>query len=153
MWLPTMWGYILGTCTREAYQKIHADNCACCREDRRLREMEELEDGRFIAAVDMIGRCGAKDFQIRYDEEEPTVWMAVASFGQDGKALYEVDAALDPLTAALRLAERLVDGGTCTKCGRPSGLDPTNIETMPLNAVFCWYQFDPELRVFRRGCE
>lgn len=109
------------------------------------------DDPRLLAAVDMIGRTGAKEFQIRYsDEEEPVVWFAVATY-DDGKG--ETDASLNPVMAVLRLAERLVDGGQCTHCGRPTGLDPDSIDTMPLDQLVCWYQFDPELATFRRGCE
>lgn len=108
-------------------------------------------DPRLTAAVDLIGRTGAQGFQFRYsDDEQPIVWFAVALYGDDRA---EVDAALDPLRAVLRLAERIVDGGKCTHCGRPAGLDPDSIDRMPLDNVICWYQFDPELATFRRACE
>lgn len=108
------------------------------------------EDPRFVAAVDLIGRTGASEFQIRYsDDESPTVWFAVAKYGLKA----ECDAALDPGMAVMRLAERLIDGGQCTHCHKPTGLDPDSIDCMPLNELICWYQFDPELEKFRRGCE
>jgi hypothetical protein len=110
-----------------------------------------MDDPRFIAAVDLIGRTGAKSFAIRYtDDEPPVVWAAVAEYG-DGRA--EAAGALHPIVAVLRLAELLVDGGQCTHCGRPTGLDVDSIDTMPLDTLVCWYQFDPELATFRRGCE
>lgn len=108
------------------------------------------EDPRFTAAIDLIGRTGASAVQVRYsDDEQPTVWLAVAQYG----AKAETDAALTPWMAVLRLAERLVDGGMCVHCSRPAGLDPDSIDTMPLNNLICWYQFDPEVKKFRRGCE
>ena len=124
--------------------------------------VRKFDDARMVAAVDFIRRTGAREVQIRYsDDEQPVVWFVVAQFliGPDnrpaieGDPYFEVDAAGHPVRAALRLCERLADGGQCTHCGRPTGLDPDSIETMPLNEIFCWYQFDPELKTFRRGCE
>jgi hypothetical protein len=109
------------------------------------------DEDKFLAAVEMIRRTGSTQFQLRWsDDEEPTVWFAVATYG-DGAA--ETDASLSPCRAVLRLCERLVDGGHCTHCGRPTGLDPDSLETMPLDDLVCWYQYDPELKTFRRGCE
>jgi hypothetical protein len=111
---------------------------------------DEVGD-RISAAVALIGRTGAQGFQLRYsDDETPTVWFAVAQYA-DGRG--EAAAALDPLLAVLRLAERLLDGGTCTHCNRPTGFEPDRLEQMPLSALVCWYQYDPELRTFRRACE
>jgi hypothetical protein len=110
-----------------------------------------VQDARFIAAVDMIGRTGAKSFGVRYqDDEQSVVWLAVAEWGE-GKA--DAAGALDPLRAVLRLCEQVVDGAQCTHCQRPAGLEPDSIETMPVDDLVCWYQFDPELATFRRGCE
>lgn len=127
--------------------------------------MTDADDPRLIAAVDLIGRTGAQSFAIRYsDDEQPLVWIALAEhvIGAEGRPVepgtvgscnvHEVAAALDPLLAVLRLAEQLVDGGTCTHCQRPTGLE-LDLETMPLDAFVCWYQYDPELATFRRGCE
>lgn len=103
------------------------------------------------ATLDMLRRVGARSVSIRYqDDDEPTVWMVMASFDGDR---HEVDAALDPIRAGLRLLERLIDGGQCNHCKRPTGLEPDSLDTMPLNAAICWYQYDPELSTFRRGCE
>jgi hypothetical protein len=111
----------------------------------------QFDDERFIAAIEFIRKTSSTGFQIRYsDDETPTVWFAVAEY-PDNK--FEVDASLDPIQAALRLCERLCDGGQCRHCGRPTGLEPDSIETMPLNRTICWYQYDPELKKFRRGCE
>ena len=106
------------------------------------------DEDKLKASIDFIGRTGADSVQVRYsDDEEPTVWFVVAQF--DDRA--EVDAALTPLRAALRLCERLADGGKCAHCGRPCGLEPDMLWTMPLNELICWYQYDPELKTFRRG--
>jgi len=105
---------------------------------------------RLLAAVDLIGRTGAHGFQLRFsDDEEPIVWLAVAQYRDTADAA----GALDPLRAVLRLAEQLIDGGRCTHCDRPTGLEPDTLDAMPLDAMVCWYQYDPELGTFRRGCE
>ena len=119
-----------------------------------MSELEHLPpdvEHKLKAGVDFIMRTGASEFQLRYhDDELPVVWIAVAAYGDD---THEVDASLDPVRAVLRLCERLCDGGTCTHCKRPTGLDPDTLDTMPLNELVCWYQYDPELKTFRRGCE
>ena len=108
---------------------------------------------RFLAGVEMVQRTGSKQFQLRWsDDEEPVVWMAVSIHDDDGRR-WEVAAGQTPFVAVGRLLEQLVDGGVCTHCGRPAGLDPDSIETMPLNELVCWYQYDLELKKFRRGCE
>jgi hypothetical protein len=118
-----------------------------------------LDDDKLKAGLDMLRRTGAVQVQIRYsDDEKPIVWFVVAHYGdreeiERGEGQWEVDAAHEPVRALLRLLERLVDGGRCKHCGRATGLDPDSIETMPLNALICWYQYDPELKTFRRGCE
>lgn len=107
-------------------------------------------DRKLQAATKMIRRTGASQFQLRFhDDEQPVVWLAVAVY-PDGRA--EVDASLDPLRALLRLCERLVDGGLCTHCGRPTGLDPDSLETMPMSDTICWWQYRPDLGEFQRGC-
>jgi hypothetical protein len=115
------------------------------------------DEDKLQAAIDFIRRTGAKQIQIRYsDDEEPTVWFVVVTYGKKGPAAFntiEVDASFSPLRAALRLCERLADGGQCMYCKRPVGLEPDKLERMPFDAVICWYQYDPELKVFRRGCE
>jgi hypothetical protein len=120
-----------------------------------------LRDPRFLAAIDMIGRTGALGIQIRYsDDEPPVVWLVIAEYRYadgrpvpaGGQVRHEVSAALHPLQAALRLCNQLVDGGHCVHCNRPTGFAET-IGSMPLAEAVCWYQWDPELRVFRRGCE
>jgi hypothetical protein len=109
------------------------------------------EDPKLLAVFDLIRRTGAKQIQIRYsDDEQPVVWFGVAVYDDTH---WETASAHEPLRAMLRLAEQLVDGGMCTHCKRPTGLEPDSLDTMPVNEMICWYQFDPELKTFRRGCE
>ena len=120
-------------------------------------------DPRFIAAVDLVRRTGAQEFQVRYqDDEQPVVWVAVARHRKldgvpvpadaPGEDHWEAAGAIGPYLAVMRLAETLVDGGTCAHCARPAGVvdDPG---PMPLADTVCWYQYDPEMKTFRRSCE
>lgn len=111
---------------------------------------------KMTAAIDLLRRCGTDSFQLRYsDDEEPVVWMAVATIHEKiagTKNASEAAASIHPEEAVLRLCAQLIDGGTCRHCGRPTGFERT-IDPMPMARTICWYQFDPELVVFRRGCE
>jgi hypothetical protein len=108
-------------------------------------------DPRAAAGVKMIGRTGATSIQIRYqDDEQPVVWMAV---GEWTGGRQEVGAGFDPTRAVLRLCEQVIDGGQCAHCHRPTGFEPDQLDTMPFDPLVCWYQWDPELATFRRGCE
>lgn len=120
-------------------------------------------DPRFVAGVNLLGRTGAKSFQIRYDEEQdPLVWVAVGEW--DARILppmdpeakgtrFECAGGLHPVTAVVRLLERVVDGGSCTHCGKPTGLSDDWTGALPFEKEVCWYVFDPEMKVFRRSCE
>lgn len=110
-------------------------------------------DPRFVAAVDLIGRTGAREFQVRWsDDEEPTVWMATAKYQRGDEVRWEVTGAMGPTQAVLRLCEVLIDGGHCTHCSRPTGFTE-HFDGMPMDQLVCWYQWDPEMATFRRGCE
>lgn len=123
--------------------------------------MSELPEGldpmaaaMLTAGVDLIGRTGASSTQVRFDDSEPpTVWLAVAAYVRDGRDIFEAAGAMHPTTAVLRLCEQLIDGAVCVHCERPTGFEPSSLDAMPLDALVCWYQWDPELKVFRRGCE
>lgn len=106
-------------------------------------------DPRFAAAVDMLGRTGAEEFQMRWcEEEQPVVWMALARW----KGTWEVAAATDPSRALFRLCDQVIDGGICQHCSKPTGF-ALELGDMPLPDHVCWYQYDPELATIRRGCE
>jgi len=112
---------------------------------------EPTLDRKMVAAIEFIRRTGSSRFQLRYhDDEQPVIWMAVVGY-RDGR--HEVSASLDPLRAVLRLCETLADGGMCAHCHRPSGFEPDSLDRMPMDELFCWWQWDPELSKFRRGCE
>jgi hypothetical protein len=112
--------------------------------------MTDVDDPRLPAAVELLGRTGAQGFQFRYcEEEEPVVWMAMAEYPGAG---WQVAAAMNPLVAIFRLCDQIIDGGRCTHCAKPTGF-AAEFEDMPLPEMVCWYQWDPELTTFRRGCE
>jgi hypothetical protein len=114
---------------------------------------------QFIAAVHLLGRCGASSFRVGYsdpDDGDPTVWYAMVTFppGAAGKAPAAAGGGMDPLDAVFHLCEQLIDGGECSHCHRTTAfvadLSDTGILQM---AGCCLYQFDPELATFRRSCE
>lgn len=120
-------------------------------------------DPRFLAAMDLIRRTGATEVQIRYsDDEEPVVWFVVASFddptalGQGKipprKKALQIGAGIGPTSAALKCAEVLVTGAECTWCHRRSAMT-TDFQLKPLPADICWYVYDPDTALFKRGCE
>lgn len=110
----------------------------------------------FLACVDMIGRSGAKTWELRYSEPEhkgsPVVWVAIAGYTTGGKWAHLVECSLNPTQAAFKLLEEALDGGTCQHCEKPAGITE-HFRGMPVPEAICWYQFDPELATFRRGCE
>lgn len=121
-----------------------------------MNEFTPEQQHKLSAAVAMIGRCGASSVQIRWsDDEDPIVWFVVAQFDE---GVWETAAGRDPIEAALRCAEQLVDGAACAHCERPTALD-TDWES-PVTSVanragldLCAYVYDPERRTFRRSCE
>lgn len=118
--------------------------------------MGEAED-KLTAAVEFIRRTGARQIQVRYsDDEQPVIWFVVALYGKRGPAGLDrviTAASTTPVDAALRLCEQIADGGICAHCRRPVGFEPKMLNRMPYDKLICWYQWDPENKVFRRGCE
>lgn len=119
-----------------------------------------------VAAVDMIRRTGCAHFELRYSEPDeqteaekaqnehqfPIIWIATAHYIRGEANVYLSGAALNPTRACLELLETVVDGGMCTWCKRPTGLEPDSLDDMPMSEMFCWFQYDPETKRFRPGC-
>lgn len=115
-------------------------------------EQTFADDPVYTAAVDLLRRTGIREFQIRYsDDIEPVVWMAVARWQMLNGVPVEADGRTQ-WDAGAALTQHALDGGRCAHCGRPTGVTD-EITPMPAEHLVCWYQFDPELQVFRRGCE
>lgn len=118
-----------------------------------MGELAEMSgDPKLLAAVDLLGRTGASSFGVRYsDDAQPVVWIAVVEYGG---GTWEAATGHDPGEATLRLAERIIDGGNCAHCHRPTALALEHDETFPIPGHdCCWYAYDPELETFRRSCE
>lgn len=112
--------------------------------------MNGAQDPRLAAAFDLIGRTGATNFQIRYqDDQKPVIWMCAAEWPKG----WDAGAGRTPAEAAMRLLDQVIDGGECAHCGRPSAVTDHWQSDMPLAELMCWYVFDPETEKFRRGCE
>jgi hypothetical protein len=113
------------------------------------REGLSEKDPRIPAAIDLIRRTGASEFSFRYsDDEPPVVWMAIAKWGKT----WDIGAGVNPTIALFRLLDQVIDGGQCVHCKRPTGFEES-VDEMPLDKLVCWYQWDPERKIFRRGCE
>lgn len=124
------------------------------------------DDPRFTGAVELLRRTGADKFRVGYSDEDdgpPTVWYAVATwtaraggYKVRGQERHEAAAALDPVQATFRLCDQVITGGECTHCRKQTIFD-VNPGDSPfdalLDALGCVYAWDPELAVFRRGCE
>lgn len=115
--------------------------------------MTTLDEDRLSAAAALIPRLGCTDMTLRYDEGDKegdvVVWNAIAYFPG---AQPQVAGALTPYRAVYRLLEQLMDGGICNYCKKPTGI-VENFDEQPPMLLVCWYSYDPELKVFRRGCE
>jgi hypothetical protein len=120
-----------------------------------------MRDPRYVGAIDLVRRNGAREIQLRYDDEQkPIVWIAVAGFsiikgkpsGRGKINAHQVGGGFDPLTAIFALCHACLDRhGFCMHCGQATMFDET-FEVQPID-FYCWYQWDPELQTFRRGCE
>lgn len=121
-----------------------------------------ISDPRFTAALGLLERTGVREIQVRYsDDEQPVLWMVAARWqvDSDGRPVsdgdrvgWNVGAGMNPLRAVFALCDQVVGGGQCTHCRRPAGFAET-LDPMPLPGQVCWYQWDPELKTFRRACE
>lgn len=110
----------------------------------------DVADPRMVAAIALIGHTGAAEFQIRYDDDpEPVVWVANVKYEES----YEAAGGMTPLTATLRLAALLIDGGTCVHCRRMTMIEHDWRENVIFAKEVCWRQYDPELKTYRRSCE
>jgi hypothetical protein len=116
---------------------------------------------RALAAIDVIRRTGAESVQVRYsDDEQPVVWMCVVTWrvNRDGVPTkhgagrgHDAAAALRPDKAVYRLANQIVDGGTCAHCGKPTAFNE-DVAHEPLSDVLCWWTWDPEVGRYVQAC-
>lgn len=116
-----------------------------------MSDPDLADDPKFRAALEYVWTVLPRplDIDFRVEGQAPTVWIVVCTY-PEGR--YAVEADLDHLGALLKLCERITYGSVCLYCGRPAAFDPNMLE-LSTKGVFCWMQWDPELRVFRRSCE
>jgi hypothetical protein len=78
-------------------------------------EEARLDSSLVVACAELVGRAGAREFQIGYlgDDDDPQ-WWAHASYGGDRLM---VDNHPTPGAAAYALALKILAGGKC-RCGR-----------------------------------
>lgn len=111
------------------------------------------DQDRVAAVAELVGRTGAKNFEVRFSpSEQPDgqlVWLCIAEYG-DGR--WDAGAGRSPGRAGKRLLEQLINAGQCQFCGRTTGIvhDPP---WMPDDAEVCWYQYNPALNTYQRACE
>jgi hypothetical protein len=132
-----------------------------------MSQPESALSPKFKAANDLLRRTGLTAIRVGWTDKEedgePIIWHVTGTWGRaryginkpaHGKRImYEVAAALDPETAILRLCEAVIDGGECAHCHRPT-IFIEDEDTRMLDQIGgCIYAWDPELQVFRRGCE
>lgn len=81
-------------------------------------ETPDIDLDALDAAVDLIGRTGATQFEFSFTED-PIQWWAKARYG--GQIMAK-EGYPDPLSAIEALARSLFGGGRCTHCLRPASL-------------------------------
>lgn len=122
--------------------------------------MDELNP-IYLAALDAIARTGAKTYEIRWcEEQDPTVWFALSKHISGDQERRTVYAGFDAIEATVGLAEKLIDGGVCAHCLKMTIFEPDweaprimNFKIGGVAVEHCTYQYDPELKKFRRSCE
>lgn len=122
---------------------------------------DEALSPKFTAAIDLLQRTGMRQFRIGHSDEDdgaPIIWHATAIYGTIGTEIaFQVAAGHNPEMALMRLCEQTIDGAECTHCKKGTIFEHIDINFDEVVAQFgldaCVYAWDPELKVFRRGCE
>lgn len=117
--------------------------------DRALEDFEFDRDA-LIAGVDLVGRSGAKNFEVGYLDDDVPVhlarWWAKAQY--QGARLQE-DEHRGPVEAVEALARRILDGGVCTHCGGRTHLGGAPRSMRRRGAVCAWKRRGDR---WERGC-
>lgn len=81
-------------------------------------ELGAFDQDALTAGVDLVGRSGARDIEIGYDDDDPddVRWHAQASYR--GARLI-ADNHADPISAVEALGRRVLAGARCRRCGKP----------------------------------
>lgn len=79
-----------------------------------------FDQDALTAAMDLVGRTGARQFEFGYLHEDVPVeeadWWAHAQYRG---VRISVEHKQGPIEAVEALARRLLDGGLCRRCGQP----------------------------------
>ena len=76
---------------------------------------KDFDEPLLLAAVDMIGRTGAKNLEIGFDDDNEDLWYAQATYGKSKVIVEGFD---NPVKATEALVRKLMHGGRCTHCGK-----------------------------------
>lgn len=89
----------------------------------------EFDEEALTAAIDLVGRTGAKDVTFGYLDDDVPIqdarWWAKVMYGERspvGVATVMTEDHVGPVEAMEALAHRLLDGGQCQFCGRKVAL-------------------------------
>lgn len=103
----------------------------------------------FDAGIALLTRTGADEVFVRLSaDQKPTAWVVSARWGEH----WESTAGNTAEQAMVRMLQDTVDGGLCSHCRKVTGIARDFRDDLTDDHV-CWYQFDPELKLFRRSCE
>jgi hypothetical protein len=98
-----------------------------------------LDQDALLAAVDVINRMGAIDFEVGHLDDTPRSedarWWARARWNGTKVA---VEDHTGPDTAAEALAKRLMNGGQCTHCAGTITLGPTSRAQRRAGKLCAW---------------
>jgi hypothetical protein len=79
-----------------------------------------LDEDALMAAADLVGRTGAREFQIGFTNDDDGI--TVAEMGWYCHAQYQgtriIEEGAGPVEAAEALARRLLSGAKCKRCGK-----------------------------------
>jgi hypothetical protein len=111
---------------------------------------------KLIAAVDIVGRAGGMDFECGYDDSKtaPNWWYANCRT-RDGQSRSGFHNRISsehpgPAEAAEKLARKLINGGTCTHCGRVITLSRTGLAVAGDGSAVCFWT--RQGKRWERGC-
>jgi hypothetical protein len=117
-----------------------------------MRPLPESTDrDRLIAAYDLVGRVGAVDFVVGYDDDLPEEywWFARAAL-PGGSMISEVKGCTGADVAAEKLARKICNGGRCTACGKVMSLLTGSTTSSLLDLCFWTRTANPKR--WERGC-
>lgn len=103
-----------------------------------------------VAAVEVIGRSGAREFEVGYlDDDVPSEFARWWARAQYSGARIQVENHQGPDLAAEALARRILNGGQCTHCGARIHLGGVPAALRRRGRVCSWKR---EGRRWVRGC-